>query len=173
MAAGASAWDSVFRIAPGEAVQIVRSGKQNRIETQPGIHLKIPFVEKLLPMPEAHPFERQEICLTQDKKKLPLNLKIIWEIDDMAVFSRTTGGVQRAQMRIDDFLSAYLRNHIATAHPDQIERLQRIGTLKLMNTEQTSHDHPLYGLIDEVNRRLSAFGININALQVTLGVSTP
>jgi NADH:ubiquinone oxidoreductase subunit K len=164
--AGVIAWNAMLWIVPGEAVQIVRSNIPNRIETEPGMHFKLPFWEKSQPLPETHTFDMIDVCRTRNKQSLQIDFKIQWEIFDMAAFTRTAAGVRNAQTRIEEYFSGTLRNRIGTANPDQIDRLQKVDTAKLQEKDETDQDSPLYGLIEDVNGRVEVFGIEINSLQL-------
>ena len=164
--AGVTVWNATLQIAPGEAVQIVRSGIPNRIESGPGVHFKLPFLEKSQPLPETYAFDMTDVCRTRNKQSLEIGFNVQWEIIDMAAFTRTSAGVRNAQSHITDYFSGILRSRIATADGDQIDHLQKVDTAKQQKNDETNQDSPIGGLIEDVNKRIEVFGIKISSLQV-------
>ena len=164
---GFVAYDAFYRITPGESVQILRFGKPERIASDPGTRIKIPLIEDARTLPEAFEAPYQGTYLTNRKEPVSLNCQARWRIVDAAVFDRTAGGrTTRAEQMIGDFLDSMLRKRFPRLDPDDIQPLIEAGGVSLP-VEETGHHDPLFdGLIEDINGRIKAYGIEVTALQI-------
>ena len=167
---GVAVYNAFYRTAPGETVQILRFGKPQRITSDPGTRVKIPFVEEARPLPDVFQAQYQGTYLTNRKDSLPLDCQVQWRILDAKVFDRTLGGrTTRADQMIGSFLDSLLRDRFARMGPDDIRPLIEAGGLTLP-AEETAHPAALLdGVIDEINKRIKVYGIEVTALQMAVG----
>jgi hypothetical protein len=167
---GVVAYDAFYRIAPGEFVQILRFGRPERIASDPGTHIKIPLIEDARPLPGVFEASSQGTYLTNRKEPVSLDCQARWRIVDAAVFDRTAGGsTTRADQMIGDFLDSMLRERFTRLDPDDIQPLIEAGRISLP-VEETGHHDPLFdGLIEDINGRIKAYGIEVTALQIAGG----
>ena len=127
---GVAVYNAVYRTAPGETVQILRFGKPQRVTSDPGTRVKIPFVEEARPLPDVFQAQYQDTYLTYRKESLPLDCQVQWRIVDAAVFDRTLGGsTTRADQMIGDVLNSLLRDRFARLGSDDIRPLIEAGGL--------------------------------------------
>ena len=170
---GVAVYNAVYRTAPGETVQILRFGKPQRITSDPGIRVKIPFVEEARPLPDVFQTKYQGTYLTYHKEFVPLDCQVQWRIVDAVVFDRTLGGsTTRADGIVGDLLESLLRERIAQRRMDDIRPLIEAGGLALPGAETARRHSLLTELIEDVNKKLRVFGIEVIALRVTAGSST-
>lgn len=102
---------SVFRVWETEQVVVTKFGKPVRTVTEPGLHFKIPFIEKL------RVFEKRLLdydaasteILTQDKKALIVDNYAKWRIIDPLKLLQAVQNEFGAQSRLDDIIYSELR----------------------------------------------------------------
>ena len=115
---GAAVYDAFYRTAPGETVQILRFGKPQRVTSDPGTRVKIPFVEEARPLPDVFQAQYQGTYLTYHKELVPLDCRVQWRIVDALLFDRTLGGrTTRADGIIGDLVISLLRDRFARLGP--------------------------------------------------------
>ena len=167
---GVAVYNAFYRTVPGETVQILRFGKPQRITTDPGTRVKIPFVEEARPLPDGFQAQYQSTFLTYHKEFLPLDCQVQWRIVDAVVFDRTLGGrTTRADGVIGDFVISLLRDRFARMGPDDIRPLIEAGGLTLPAEEAAHPAALLDGVIDDINKRIKVYGIEVTALQMAIG----
>lgn len=165
---GVAVYNAFYRTAPGETVQILRFGKPQRVTADPGTRVKIPFVEEARPLPDGFQAQYQGTYLTNRKDLLPLDCQVQWRIVEAAAFDRALGGrTTRADQMIGDFLDSLLRDRFARLGPDDIRPLIEAGGLTLPGEENAHPATPLDGVIDDINKRIKVYGIEITELRIT------
>jgi len=106
---------TAFTISEREQGLIVQFGNPQRIIQEPGLYFKLPFVQSLVRIDkrvlttDAHTAE----YLTLDKKRVSIDQISRWRIVDPLDFYRSVRDLLRAQARLDDNISARLRQEIA------------------------------------------------------------
>ncbi|MBN2289258.1 MAG: protease modulator HflC, partial [Candidatus Glassbacteria bacterium] len=106
--------NSVYRVFETEQVQITKFGAPVRTVTEPGLHFKLPFVNKL------HVFEKRLLdydsapteVLTQDKKTLIVDNYAKWKVIDPLKFMMTVQNEAGAQSRLDDIIYSEVRTEM-------------------------------------------------------------
>lgn len=106
---------SVFTIDEKEQAIITQFGKYVRTIQEPGLHFKIPFVQKL------HLFDKRVLTtdaaaveyITLDKKRVVVDHVSRWKIEDPLEFYRSVRTEAGALARLEDILVARLRQEIA------------------------------------------------------------
>lgn len=106
---------SAFTIDEKEQAIITQFGKYVRTIQEPGLHFKIPFIQKL------HLFDKRVLTtdaaaveyITLDKKRVVVDHISRWQIDDPLEFYRSVRTEAGALARLEDILVARLRQEIA------------------------------------------------------------
>jgi membrane protease subunit HflC len=106
---------TAFTIGESEQGILVQFGNPQHIIREPGLYVKAPFVQQLIR------FEKRVLStdartaeyLTLDKKRVMVDQISRWRIVAPLDFYRSVRDVQRAQARLDDNISARLRQEIA------------------------------------------------------------
>jgi membrane protease subunit HflC len=102
---------AVYTVDQTQSAIVVQLGKPVREVLDPGIHLKVPFIqqltffEKRILEYDSSPAE----ILTQDKKNLVVDNYAKWKIVDPLKFYQTVRNEYGAQSRLDDIIYAQLR----------------------------------------------------------------
>lgn len=106
---------SLFKIDMTEQVIVTQMGEYIRTSTEPGLDLKIPFIQKLhrlekrILVSDAPPDE----FLTLDKKRLVVDAYTRWRIVDALKFYMSVRSESGALGRLDGIVSSELRTHIS------------------------------------------------------------
>ena len=106
---------TAFTIGEGEQGMIVQFGNPKRILQEPGLYFKLPVVQTLVR------FEKRVLTtdartaeyLTLDKKRVLVDHVSRWRIQEPLEFYRSVRDQQRAMARLDDLISARLRQETA------------------------------------------------------------
>ena len=106
---------TVFNVDETNQVVITRLGEYKRTLRDPGLKLKIPFLE------QANFFEKRILAggalpaeyLTLDKKRLVADHVTRWKIVDPLLFYKTVGDVAGAKARLDDIVFSEMRRELA------------------------------------------------------------
>lgn len=105
--------NSLFVVREHEFAALFRLGAISRADIEPGLHVKVPFIEtvrrfdKRLLTLDAQP----ERYLTSEKKDVSVDFFVRWRIADVARFYQATGGnEENAQTRLNPIVKETLRN---------------------------------------------------------------
>lgn len=124
--AGYVAYDSVFVVTPRERVVVVQMGEIIGSQYQPGLHFKIPFVQKV------HRFDRRVMTLTgeidrvltSENKNLSVDYFVKWQIaKPVKYYLSTHGNADRARTLLtesvqNDLLAEFSKRTIRQAVGD-------------------------------------------------------
>lgn len=165
----AALWDAVYRVGPDENAFISRFGQHERLESDSGARVKMPFVERARVIPKTASFtaEGEGVFLTIHKKTLPLRYSFHWQIINEDVFARTSNGQTRFASRwVGDIAHSELRNEMARLGDDDLERLQQAGTVQFRAEEGAGVIGSLDGMLASVNDRVAELGVAVNAWEI-------
>ena len=162
-------WNAIYQVGPGERILISRYGKPVRIESEPGIRLKIPLIE------DAQPLETQDVFrtggagrfLTLTKDMLSLKYDTQWRVVDTDIYARTTAGQsQLVDMKVDELVNEILRYRVAKLGQDDIQSLLSTGTVELGVDKEPHRTTLLDGVLEDINSRVTQLGIEITAWNI-------
>ncbi|MBF0143533.1 MAG: protease modulator HflC [Magnetococcales bacterium] len=140
---------SVFVMHQVEQGLVIFLGKPSRPITAPGIHFKVPFVERL------YTFEKRVLIMDQesqevlsaDKKNLKVDNYTSWRIVDPLVFFRTVRSEEGAVQRLNDIIYSNLR--------------EVFGQYKMMEIVSGAREDLMQKMRDGANERARQYGIEI------------
>ena len=103
-----------FIVDEREMVVVTRLGEPKRTIQNPGLYVKVPFIE------QVHVFDDRLIysdadpapIYTQDKKNLIVDNFARWRIVDPLMFLQSVQNIYRAQSRLDDIIYSALREDL-------------------------------------------------------------
>jgi len=106
---------SLFTVDETEQAIVTQLGKFIREVKQPGLHFKIPLIQK------EHKFEARVMeydaaaakIITDDKKHMVIDNYARWKIIDPLKFYQTVGNEFGAQSRLDDIVFSEMREELA------------------------------------------------------------
>ena len=107
---------AAFTIGEWEQGMVVQFGNPKRIIQEPGLYFKWPGVQNLLRFEKRilTTDAREAEYITLDKKRVLVDHVSRWRIEDPLQFYRSVRNRIRAMARLDDIISARLRQEIAT-----------------------------------------------------------
>ncbi len=108
-------FQAAFTVGEWEQGMIIQFGEPRRILKEPGLYFKFPVVQSL------SRFEKRVLTtdaraaeyITLDKKRVLVDHVSRWRIEEPLDFYRSVRTQQRAMARLDDIISARLRQEIA------------------------------------------------------------
>jgi len=149
LAAVLVAWASFYTVNPMEQVLVVQFGAPQRVVTEPGLHVKLPwmqtteYIDKRLLKVEAP----AEEVITQDKKRIVVDAFARWRIVDPLRFYETLIDQDGAQSRLTPILSSDLRRVLGS---------QTFATMLSSARADLMHD-----IRDDMNQESGRFGIDV------------
>jgi len=106
-----AAFQTVYEVDQTETAIVLQLGKPTGDTKEPGLHVKIPFVQNVVFFDARllqYDAKAAEV-LTLDKKNLVVDNYARWRITDPLLFYRTLRTVGRAHARLDDIIYAEVR----------------------------------------------------------------
>ena len=135
---------AAFTIGEWEQGMVVQFGNPKRIIQEPGLYFKWPGVQNLLRFEKRilTTDAREAEYITLDKKRVLVDHVSRWRIEDPLQFYRSVRNRIRAMARLDDIISARLRQEIATHNfLDLIrENREEIMAVVTKDTRETAKD---------------------------------
>lgn len=127
---------------------VLEFGKISHVETNPGIHVKIPFIQsvqyiyvgdRVYDMPASD-------VITKDKKSMIADDYVIWTVTDPVKYYQTLSGVSgRAEERIDAAVYNATKNTISSMLQDEVIA-SRGEQLTSIITSESNSDISGYGI---------------------------
>jgi len=98
-------------------------GKVQRVITEPGFSLKIPFVETVDTIPkqiQLYDLPPSDV-ITSDKKTMIIDSYVLWQVTDPLKFAQTLGSsIGNAESRIDSIVYNAAKNTISNMKQDEV-----------------------------------------------------
>jgi len=138
---------SLFTVDETEQAIVTQLGEFVRDVNQPGLHFKIPLIQKVRRF-EARVLEydaEAKPIITQDKKHLVIDNYARWKIIDPLKFYQTVGSESKAQSRLDDIVFSELREELARHTLTEIVSVNRKQIMDKV-TEQCNKKAGDYGI---------------------------
>jgi len=133
VALGVLGVSSVFLVTETEYAIKFQLGRIVKTDYQPGIHIKLPFVNNV------RKYDRRlltldtdaEQMLTSEQKFVAVDSFVKWHIVDVANFYTATQGNERVALdRLDSIVKDRIRNQIASRTLKQVISEQRVSTMQ-------------------------------------------
>ena len=140
---------SVYTISMVEQAVITQLGKPVKNVEEPGLHFKLPFIQKITKFPnqlldyDSAPTE----ILSKDKKNLLVDNYAKWRIIDSLKLLQTVRDVNGAQSRLDDIIYSELR--------------VELGRHDLADTISITRDEIMRLVTERSNEKAKAYGISV------------
>ena len=140
---------SVYTISMVEQAVITQLGKPVKNVEEPGLHFKLPFIQKITKFPnqlldyDSAPTE----ILSKDKKNLLVDNYAKWRIIDSLKLLQTVRDVNGAQSRLDDIIYSELR--------------VELGRHNLVDTVSATRDEIMKVVTKRSNEKAKEYGISV------------
>lgn len=133
---------NLFIVRQGEYKVIRQFGEVVRIESEPGLSYKIPFLQSVTTLPKyqmRYNVSEAEIN-TKDKKRMLIDSYAVWKIDDPKKMIANARLIENAEARMEEFIYSVVRIELGQLDYDEIindEKSSR-GSLNDRVTEQVN-----------------------------------
>ena len=151
----ATAASALFTVGQTEQVLITQFGQPIRVITEPGLHVKIPFIQTIISFDRRlldYSTPSEEVILS-DQRRLIVDSFTRFHITDPLQYFQAVGAQE-------DAIRARLNSVVTSA-------LRRVlGNESLLAVLSTDRGH-IMGLIrDQVNREMNGFGVSIEDVRI-------
>ena len=105
---------NVFVVKEGEYRVVRQFGEITRIVKEPGLNMKIPFIQSVSSLPKnqlTYNVSEAEIT-TRDKKRIIIDNYAVWKITDPAKMIANARNIVNAEMRMEEFIYSVIRNEM-------------------------------------------------------------
>jgi modulator of FtsH protease HflC len=145
--AAITAYSSFFSVQQTEQALVVRLGKPVDIATEPGLHVKAPFIDTVIPIDRRildleNP--SQEV-IASDQKRLVVDAFARYRIKDALRFYQSVGSIQAANLQLTTLLNAALRRVLGEVTFIQVVRDEREALMGRIR-DQLDHEADGYGI---------------------------
>ena len=138
---------AAFTIGEWEQGMVVQFGNPKRIIQEPGLYFKLPIAQNLVRFEKRilTTDARESEYITLDKKRVLVDHVSRWRIEDPLQFYRSVRDRIRAMSRLDDIISARLRQEIATHNFLDLIREKREDIMAIV-TKDTRETAKTFGI---------------------------
>lgn len=144
---------SLFIVREGEYKVVRQFGEVVRIKTEPGLSMKVPFIQSVSTLPKyqmTYDVSQAEIN-TKDKKRIIIDNYALWKITDPKKMITNARTVENAESRMEEFIYSVIRTELGQLNYDEIindEKSSR-GSLNDRVTEKVNDLllHDQYGIV--------------------------
>ena len=139
---------SLYTVNYNDVVLIQQFGRVVGTEKNPGLHMKLPFVQSTIAIYDGNRIYDipQSDVITRDKKSMIADDYVIWTVDDVMKYYQTLGGVSaRAEERIDAAVYNATKNTISSMTQDEVIAARGIELTNLI-TNESNTDMAGYGI---------------------------
>lgn len=142
---------SIFVVEQGEYKVVLQFGEAVRYERDPGIKLKIPFIESTVSLPKRQIINDSEPApiITLDQKPIVVDNYTVWRIENPRAFIRSARTMENARQLIENAVYSTVRRNLS-----EIEYGNIIS-------EQTARGDLNLEVTEEVRGLMESNGINI------------
>ena len=138
-----------FTVKPNQHAVVTQFGKIVRVESQPGLKFKLPFIQSTSYLPSCvrlYDIAPSDV-ITSDKKSMIADDYILWQITDPIKFMQTlNGSTSAAENRCSVAVYNATKNTISSMTQEQIIAA-RGEKLTQMVTEASNSDIGQYGIV--------------------------
>ena len=144
-----AAYGSLFTVYQTRQALVVRLGDPIRIITEPGLHVKVPIIDTVIPIDNRIldlENAAQEV-FASDQRRLVIDAFARYRITDALRFYQTVSNIEGANSRLSSLLNAALRRVLGEATLIHVVRDQRAALMARVR--------------DQLDREARAFGIEV------------
>lgn len=135
--AGIVASSALFTVHQTEQVLVLQFGEPKRVVNQPGLHVKLPFIQNVqryeLRVLDLDP-PRQQVILI-DQKRLDVDSYARFRITDPLLFYQSVGNEFGARQRLTAIINSALRRSLGNASLTDILSVKREAIIAQMTSE--------------------------------------
>jgi len=149
---------SMYTVEENQYACVFRFSEIVQTEDQPGLHVKIPFVDTVEYFTKATQFydiPPSEV-LTSDKQNMTVDCYILWNISDPQQFYRALGTTGKAEERINAITYTALKNTMG-----------KLAQADIINMNDGAERNDIYdGIAAIVNESADQYGIHVEDVKI-------
>ncbi len=138
-----------FTVGQREFAAVRQFGKVVRIVEEPGLHLKLPFiqnVQKVTSATQLYDVPASDV-ITKDKKSMIADNYILWRVNDPLKYIQSLNAIEaRAEERIEAAVYNATKNVISSMSQDEVIEARGEKLTELI-TQQSNSDMGTYGVL--------------------------
>ncbi|MGA9288486.1 MAG: protease modulator HflC [Anaerobacillus sp.] len=118
----AGIFSTVFVVKEGEYKVIRQFGDVVKIETNPGLKFKIPFVQSVTTLPKyqmLYDVNPEEIT-TKDKKRMTVDNYAVWSVSDPKDMISNARTIENAEAKMGEFIFSVIRSELGQLEYEEI-----------------------------------------------------
>lgn len=150
--------NSFYTLRQSEYAYVTRFSKLVTLENEPGLKVKIPFVDQVSYIPAynmLYDIPPSEV-ITADKKTLVVDNFVVWRVTDPFKFIQTLrGSVSEMEARISASVYSEVKNEFGRLLREQI-----------ISTDPSSVEKVSTAVTNSVNESLDAYGITVTTVEI-------
>jgi membrane protease subunit HflC len=140
-------YSGLFSVRQTEQALVVRLGDPVRVVTEPGLHMKLPFVDTVISIDKRildleNP--SQEV-IASDQKRLVVDAFARYKIKDALRFYQSIGSIQAANIQLTTLLNSSLRRVLGEVTFTHVVRDER-AALMIRIRDQLDKEANVYGI---------------------------
>src|SRR5688572_29785069 len=141
------AYSSLFAVRQTEQALVLRFGDPRRIITEPGLNVKVPFIDTVVTIDNRildleNP--AQEV-IASDQKRLVVDAFARYRIRDPLRFYQTVGSIRSANLQLSALLNAALRRVLGETTFTHVVRDERSALMSRIR-DQLDRETAVYGI---------------------------
>lgn len=173
--------DGLYVVNEAEQAIVTQFGRPVGDVSEPGLHLKIPFVQKV------NRFERRILkwdgdpnqIPTKDKKFIWVDTTARWRINDPLLFYKTVATERGAQSRLDDIIDSVVRDAVSSrllvelvrgsdyeSPPNAAEERFEVDGVAIAKEDLVGREEILAGILDKARASTPEYGIELIDVQI-------
>lgn len=150
---------NLYVVKENEYKVIRQFGEVVKYETEPGLHMKVPFIQSITTLPRnlmTHDMTEEEIS-TGDKKRIIIDNYTIWRVTDPKALISNAGQLLNAESRMEEYIYSALRTEFGQTVYDDIidEENSKRGNINDRVTKRVNE------LITEANLGIEVVDVRI------------
>nr|WP_273851821.1 protease modulator HflC [Pseudalkalibacillus spartinae] len=115
-------FSTLFVVKEGEYKVIRQFGDVVKIETEPGLKVKVPFIQSVTTLPKyqmLYDVNPEEIT-TKDKKRMTVDNYAVWSVSDPQDMISNARTIENAEAKMGEFIFSVIRSELGQLEYDQI-----------------------------------------------------
>jgi membrane protease subunit HflC len=140
-------YGTFYTVYQTQQALIVRLGQPVRVVTDPGLHMKVPFIDSVITFDRRIldlDAQAQEL-IASDQKRLVVDAFARYRISDLLKFYQTLGSIEGAKSQLNNIMNSALRRVLGEATFQDVvrnDRSQLMGRIR----EQVDREAETYGI---------------------------
>lgn len=138
-------WSSLFVVRQQEQAMLVALGKVVRLESEPGLHIKMPFYHQVVYFDKRllNNQSPTEEVQTLDKERVLVDSFTRWQIVDAGLFYRNVRTIDVAVQRLDAIVNSNIREQVAQVKLADLVGAKRDAVMRNLFTQSAEEAAPM------------------------------